>query len=183
MVIVSYNDPQGNHRFVTPVRLSSPTENLAPHSGKMRHGDAEVEIITQTPFDPEQANTTTLIAQAPVGTRLVDAHLFLEFINPEGTVVREEATTVTLEPGPNVVDITWNPADFNPAYDPEQDYIVMAFFTDWQGNILDTAAEICNKLGNCEDAVARMKHAIELQPDKKYFKEFSPSSPNVITAL
>ncbi len=140
IVIVSYNDPQGNHRFVTPVHLSTPTENLAPHSGKMRHGDAEVEIVTQAPFDPAQANTTTLIAQAPAGTRLVDAHLFLEFIDPEGTVVREEATTVTLETGPNVVDITWNPADFNPAYDPEQDYIVMAFFTDWQGNILDTAA-------------------------------------------
>ena len=40
-----------------------------------------------------------------------------------------------------------------------------------RANILDTAAEICNKLGNCEDAVARMKHAIELQPDKKYFKD------------
>ena len=140
VVIVSYNDPQGNHRFVTPVHLSTPTENLAPHSGKMLHGDADVEIVTQAPFDPEQANTTTLIAQAPVATRLVDAHLFLEFIDPEGTVVREEATTVTLETGPNVVDIPWNPADFNPAYDPEQDYIVMAFFTDWQGNILDTAA-------------------------------------------
>ncbi len=140
VVIVSYNDPQGNHRFVTPLHLSTPTENLAPHSGKMLHGDAEVEIVTQAPFDPEQANTATLIAQAPVGTRLVDAHLFLEFIDPEGTVVREEATTVTLETGPNVVDITWNPTDFNPAYDPEQDYIVMAFFTDWQGNILDTAA-------------------------------------------
>ncbi len=140
VIIVSYNDPQGNHRFVTPVHLSTPTENLAPHSGKMLHGDADVEIVTQSPFDPEQANTTTLIAQAPVATRLVDAHLFLEFIDPEGTVVREEATTVTLETGPNVVPMTWNPADFNPAYDPEQDYIVMAFFTDWQGNILDTAA-------------------------------------------
>jgi len=140
VVIVSYNDPQGNHRFVTPVHLSSPTENLAPHSGKMLHGDADIEIVTQSPFDPAQANTTTLIAQSPVSTRLVDAHLFLEFIDPEGTVVREEAKTVTLETGPNVVDITWNSADFNPAYDPNQDYIVMAFFTDWQGNILDTAA-------------------------------------------
>ncbi|MDQ7030385.1 MAG: hypothetical protein Q9O62_11705 [Ardenticatenia bacterium] len=47
---------------------------------------------------------------------------------------------MTLEPGPNVVSIPWNSNDFNPAYDPNQDYIVMAFFTDWQGNILDTAA-------------------------------------------
>jgi hypothetical protein len=140
VVIVSYNDPQGNHRFVTPVHLSSPTENLAPHSDKMLHGDADVEIVTQEAFNPAQANTTTLIAQVPPPVRLVDAHLFLEFIDPQGTVVREEARTVTLETGPNVVDITWNPADFNPVYNPSQDYIVMAFFTDWQGNILDTVA-------------------------------------------
>ena len=40
-----------------------------------------------------------------------------------------------------------------------------------RANILDTAAEICNKLGNCEEAVARMKHAIELNPDKQYFQD------------
>ncbi|MCD6291573.1 MAG: hypothetical protein J7M34_13825, partial [Anaerolineae bacterium] len=137
IVIVSYNDPQGNHKFVTPVRLSSPTEDLVPHSGKMIHGGAGVEIVTEGPFTSGQPMETTLVVQAPA--RLVDAHLFLEFIDPNGTVVREEATTVTLEPGPNVVSIPWNSNDFNPAYDPDQDYIVMAFFTDWQGNILDTA--------------------------------------------
>jgi tetratricopeptide (TPR) repeat protein len=40
-----------------------------------------------------------------------------------------------------------------------------------RANILDTAAEICNKRGNCEDAVARIKQAIELAPDKQYFKD------------
>ena len=138
VVIVSYNDPQGNHKFVTPVRLSSPTEDLVPHSGKMIHDGAGVEIVTEAPFTAGQPMTTTLVVQAP--THMVDAHLFLEFIDPQGTVVREEATTVTLEPGPNVVSIPWNSNDFNPTYNPNQDYIVMAFFTDWQGNILDTAA-------------------------------------------
>ncbi|RLF30763.1 MAG: hypothetical protein DRN07_08175, partial [Thermoplasmata archaeon] len=138
VAIVSYNDPQGNHKFVTPVRLNHPTEDLVPHAGKMIHDGAGVEIVTEGPFTPTQPMTTTLVVQAP--TRMVDAHLFLEFIDPEGTVVREEAATVTLEPGPNVVNMAWNSDDFNPAYDPDQDYIVMAFFTDWQGNILDTAA-------------------------------------------
>jgi len=40
-----------------------------------------------------------------------------------------------------------------------------------QANILDTAAEICNKLGNCEQAVEHMQRAIELDPDKQYFKD------------
>ncbi len=40
-----------------------------------------------------------------------------------------------------------------------------------QANILDTAAEICNKLGNCEQAVEHIQRAIELDPDKQYFKD------------
>jgi len=40
-----------------------------------------------------------------------------------------------------------------------------------RANILDTAAEICNKLGNCEEAVVRIKRAIALAPDKQYFKD------------
>jgi len=39
-----------------------------------------------------------------------------------------------------------------------------------RANLLDTAAEICNARGNCEEAIARIKRAIELSPDKDYFK-------------
>ena len=40
-----------------------------------------------------------------------------------------------------------------------------------KANILDTAAEICNALGNCDEALARIKQAIELDPDREYFQE------------
>jgi len=40
-----------------------------------------------------------------------------------------------------------------------------------RANILDTAAEICNARGNCEEAIARIKQAIDLDPDKQYFKD------------
>ncbi len=44
--------------------------------------------------------------------------------------------------------------------------------TDGQrANILDTVAEICNKLGNCEEAIGHMQRAIELDPDKQYFQD------------
>jgi tetratricopeptide (TPR) repeat protein len=39
-----------------------------------------------------------------------------------------------------------------------------------RANILDTAAEICHARGNCDDAIARIKEAIALDPDKEYFK-------------
>ncbi|MCP4290695.1 MAG: hypothetical protein GY780_02515 [bacterium] len=39
-----------------------------------------------------------------------------------------------------------------------------------KANILDTAAEICNAMENCEQAVELMQKAVELNPEKKYFK-------------
>jgi hypothetical protein len=52
LVIVSYNDPQGNHRFIIPtsaMSLITPTQNLAPFSGQMLQ-DPGVEIATTAPF-------------------------------------------------------------------------------------------------------------------------------------
>ncbi|MEN8006456.1 MAG: hypothetical protein ABFS42_05540 [Candidatus Krumholzibacteriota bacterium] len=44
--------------------------------------------------------------------------------------------------------------------------------TDGQrANILDTAAEICNALGNCDQALAHIKRAIELSPEQEYLKD------------
>ena len=40
-----------------------------------------------------------------------------------------------------------------------------------RANILDTAAELCNVLGNCGEAVEHMRHAVEIQPDKQYYKD------------
>jgi hypothetical protein len=138
VVIVSYNDPQGNHRFVTPVRLSTPTENLASYSGQMLP-DPGVEIVTTAPFTVG-VNTVNLVVNNPTDRTLTDAHLFLEFVNISGTVVSEVPVTVTLPAGPTVQPVTFDVSRFTPPYQADQDYIVMAFWTDYQGNILDTAA-------------------------------------------
>ena len=138
IVIVSYNDPQGNHRFVTPVRLSTPTENLATYSGQMLP-DIGVEIVTTGPL-AMGTNTVNLVVNNPTDKTLIDARLFLEFINISGTVVSEVPMVVTLPPGPTIQPVTFDVSTFNPSYNPAEDYIVMAFWTDYQGNILDTAA-------------------------------------------
>ena len=39
-----------------------------------------------------------------------------------------------------------------------------------RANILDTVAEICNARGDCKDAIAHIKKAIELSPDRAYYK-------------
>ncbi|WP_423226410.1 CARDB domain-containing protein [Candidatus Amarolinea aalborgensis] len=142
VVLVSYNDPQGNHRLVVPpaaMALSTPSADLLPFSGQMLP-DPGVEIVTTGAF-AAGANTTNLQVVNPTETTLTDAHLFLEFVNISGTVASEVATTVSsLPPGPSVVPVAWDTANFDPPYELNEDYIVTAFWTDYAGNILDTGA-------------------------------------------
>ena len=140
LVIVSYNDPQGNHRFVIPpaaMTLGAPTTNLQQFAGTML-ANVGVEVVTRAGFTPG-SNSATLLVNNPAATTLQAAHLFLEVINISGTVVAEVPTQVTLPPGPTAVPVSFNTNSFSPAYIPADDYIVMAFLTDYQGNILDTA--------------------------------------------
>ena len=140
LVIVSYNDPQGNHRFVVPsqaMSLTAPTDNLQPFAGQMLQ-EVGVEIVTSAPFTVG-ANSVQLLVNNPADATLQNARIFLEFINISGTVVSEVATPVTLSPGPTYTPVSFNTDSFSSPFDATQDYIVMAFLTDYQGNILDTA--------------------------------------------
>ena len=40
-----------------------------------------------------------------------------------------------------------------------------------RATILDTAAEICAELGDCDEAVARIERAVALDPDNEYYRE------------
>ena len=141
VVLVSYNDPQGNHRLAIPpaaMALSSPTADLLAFSGQMLQQPG-VEIVTGAPF-AAGANTTDLVVNNPTETTLTDAHLFLEFIDPDrqrgpGSAGDDESARRT-ERGPGRLE----QRQLQPGLRPGQDYIVMAFLTDYQGNILDTAA-------------------------------------------
>lgn len=140
LVIVSYNDPQGNHRIAVPpaaMRLTAPTDNLRQFSGDMLP-DPGVELVTSAPFAPGM-NTVNLLVHNPSDKTLVNANLFLEFINISGTVVLEVPVMTTLPPGPKANLVSFDTRSFNPPYNAAEDYVVMAFLTDYQGNILDTA--------------------------------------------
>lgn len=39
-----------------------------------------------------------------------------------------------------------------------------------KANILDTAAEICNAMNNCQEAVELMQRAVAISPDRNYYK-------------
>lgn len=141
IVIVSYNDPQGNHRFIIPpaaMSLTSPTTDLTQFSGQMLDTPA-VEIVTERAFAPGAGSTSALVNN-PTETALTDAHVLLDFVDSAGIVVGEFSADRSLPPGPSAVAVAWDTGAFDPAYNPQEEYLVIAYVTDYQGNILGTAA-------------------------------------------
>lgn len=138
LVVLSYNDPQTNHRFIIPtnaMNLTSPSVDLITFSGQMLdfHG---VEIRSTKTFTPG-LNEIDVVVDNPTEKIIQDGYVFLNFVDPEGTLVSEIPTSYDFSPGPNVLNIAWDTSNFIPAYDPNQDYIIMAFWTDNKGNIID----------------------------------------------
>ncbi|MCL4267345.1 MAG: PKD domain-containing protein [Anaerolineae bacterium] len=130
VIVVSYNDPQGNHRFILPSAslLTDLNSDLTFLSGQMIP-DPGVDIASTS---PTQAN---FILNAPHGTPITDGHLFVEYIDLEGNVDREDVFTQTLQTGPTVIPVVVDTNVFTPT-----EYTLLAFFTDSQGNIIDSSA-------------------------------------------
>ena len=141
-IIVSYSDPQGSHKFVTPVELASLDEDLTPHRGKMQ-SPVGLEIVTREEFNASSSATTDFVLNNPTEQTLTNARLYLNFIS-DGQLVAEMPFTLTVPTGPSVQTVTWSPNDFGAAYNPAGDNILLAFWADYQDNILDSAARPLN---------------------------------------
>ena len=135
IVVVSYNNPQGDHRFVSNVELMSPTSELAPYPNNMLKGIG-VEIVATEPITVGQ-NIVNLQVSNPTSLEIVSSHLLLEFVDVTGTVRSEVSYTTTIHAGPRILAIPWNTSSFEPPFNSGEAYNVVAFWTDWQGNIID----------------------------------------------
>ncbi|MCB0214625.1 MAG: DUF1573 domain-containing protein, partial [Anaerolineae bacterium] len=151
VVVVSYNDPQGNHRFVLPTggypdgaQLTDLQQDLQALSGQMLPDPG----VTISSTADDQAH---FVLNTPHPTPITDAHLFVEYIDGDGNVAQEDVFTQTLEAGPTIIPVT---VDTN-SYDPP-DTILLAFMTDSQGNIIDSSARPLASFGPDPLAVANL---------------------------
>lgn len=139
VVVVSYNDPQGNHKFVSSLEVGDLGTNLTPYASQMLQG-VGVDIATTAAFNSSGNNTVYLIANSPHSQSIVNGHLFLEFVNITGTVVSQQVFTQTLQTGPNDLPVILSGTSF-PGF-PTSDYTLLTFLTDSQGNIIDSHARL-----------------------------------------
>ncbi|MDP9350761.1 MAG: PA14 domain-containing protein, partial [Chloroflexota bacterium] len=136
-IVVSYNDGQGNHKFVTPVKLKSLSDSLTSYRSAMRQ-DPTLKIIGAQPFTATGDNTTFFFFNNPSKVSIRDAILLVGFATPEGDNVAEKVVRTTLLPGPNTIPVTWRTSEFSPAYQSGKDYKMVGFITDHSNVVIDT---------------------------------------------
>lgn len=142
VVVVSYSDPQGSRRFVTPVELPWLGDALSPHTGRMLKGLA-AQIVTAAPFTPSGRNSTSLVVNSPHPATIVDGHLHLNFVS-DGKLVLEKSYTLDFPPGPTTFTAEWAVSEFSADYKAAGDNLLIAFWTDSENNIIDSAARPLN---------------------------------------
>lgn len=138
IIIVTYNDPQGNHRFILPedaMSMTSPTTDLMDFSGMMIPMSG-IEIFSSQKFQ-DGVNPVYYLLDNPTQTSIESGKLHLWVISNDGTIVLKQSSVATQLPGPNIIDLSIDTASFEPAYNPQNSYIVLAHWTDYADNILD----------------------------------------------
>ena len=147
VIVVSYNDPQGNHRFVTTAKLQTLSEDLSGRAGEMIRG-LDVQILTEAPFKAGD-NPVNVVASSPDATTIRTGKLVVNVVDDAGTVVKELNVPPRDFPrGPSVVPVMIKTGEFNPAYQAGKEYSVLAFWTDYEGNVLDTRGRLASTFAN-----------------------------------
>lgn len=139
-VIVSYNDPRGNHRFVIPadaMNLQSPSHDLAEFSGTMIPISG-VEIISYQPFQ-EGINQFYISVDNPTQNVISNSKIHVWFIANDGSIVFKQSAVQNIDVGPNVIGIDFDTDNFLPEFDSQGQYIVLVHWTDSADNILDVS--------------------------------------------
>ena len=146
LIIASYNDPEGNHKFVSDVELADIQADLAPYLGDMRYG-FQMDVMGETTFH-SGANTAYIVFNNPSASTIGGGNVFVEFATPDGAVAKEYVlANQTFYPGPNVATLNWNTVDFGPAFDPAKDYHILAFAADRQGTIFENTVKDLDQVG------------------------------------
>jgi uncharacterized repeat protein (TIGR01451 family) len=153
LIVVSYNDAQGNHKFISDVELAEIQGDLTPYQGQMKFG-VQLDALSSAKF-AAGANTLKISFFNPIEKTITGGNLFVEFARPDGTVVKEYVlSNQTFMPGPNQASLSWNTAAFSPAFDPAVDYHVLVFAADRQGTIIENTVKALTQLGKDNLAVA-----------------------------
>jgi murein DD-endopeptidase MepM/ murein hydrolase activator NlpD len=136
LLVVSYNDAQGNHKFVADVEVTQIQEDLTRYYAEMQRG-LQLDVRQANPFQPG-GNRAWLTLHNPTDRAISGGKLVVEVVTPEGALAKEYVLAdQTFQPGPNVITLDWNTTDFSPAFNANTDYHLLVYATDRQGTLIE----------------------------------------------
>jgi hypothetical protein len=135
VIVISYNDPQGNHRFILPSGNYPTGAQIATLDDVITALDGKMLLDPGVDISSISSNQAGFVINSPHPTSITSGKLFVEYIDGNGNVLHEDVTTQTFESGPTVIPQTINLGTY-----PPETTILLAFFTDSAGNIIDSSA-------------------------------------------
>jgi hypothetical protein len=139
IIVISYNDPQGNHKLVTPVELPDLDTDLKPYKDEMQPYDPELHITSLQSLVPGQDIPLHFVYNNPTDQTLEDVALVTWYAHADsdGTIVAADILSGTLLSGPNIFTMMLNTDVFSPTFSSAIEYKMVSMLLDRQDTILD----------------------------------------------
>jgi hypothetical protein len=137
VVVVSYNDPVGNHKFITSVEIDEIQSDLTPYQGDMIF-EPKTSLNALKGFYRDRDNLSYLVVDNPSSHAIEGGHLFVEYVDQGGNKAAEHVIEHDFQPGRNVILDTWSTSELAPPFQNSNQYTLLAMATDYQGTIVDS---------------------------------------------
>jgi hypothetical protein len=137
VIILSYNDPQGNHKYLLP--QSANIEDLTNDLAFLKDAYLPDPLVNIRSTSREIGS---FVVNSPDVETITDGYLIIDYLDGDGNSLAEDTFKQDFASGPSVISV---PIDQNKY--PSDSTLVLAFFTDSQGNILDSEARPLSTFG------------------------------------
>jgi hypothetical protein len=131
VTLVRYNDPQGDHSFVTRLKLADPNENIENKAGEMIW-EPKMTIETNGEYTYNQNNWLLLDYYNPDMT-IHEANLLITYQDPNGNIISTTSVVVDLGNGKSSFLFWWKPSEYLPEDVIGKGFKVAAVLLDYQG--------------------------------------------------
>lgn len=139
IIVISHNDPSGNKRISTSIKLTNLFDDLSQFINEVIDAP-ELELDSSSSFNPSVDNQISLTLINPRDKTIMNGKLLIAYAESEtGEMVAGHQIDTNFYPGPNLFFDTFNVNEFLPSYDPNKHYKVKVLALDNQGIVIDIA--------------------------------------------
>ncbi len=167
ILLLTYNDPLGNHRYISSINLC----NLSSIKFNISNMIEEYGLFSYTSsmYGYNESNPLLISYYNPTDTIIKEAKYIVSYQTIDGGIIWEHNMTVNLLPGYNPIITNMTPSDFLTNLSIGYPMKVVVFLTDYQGIIIDSSIQ--------HMVIASSKNETDIDPDAKII--VSPSEWNI----